>query len=185
MAGRFESLWCVANQGICATKLLAADRKLDLVRGLDRNPAHARLFGLRNPERQDAVVETRLGTAAIDLHRQGDRLGKLAGADLAAIPGRAFRLALAERIAELAANRQRVLLDRQLDIFRLRARQYGLEDQFIALIIQIDRRSEDETRQGTRTYERIVQQPVHLAPNAIKVTHRIPSLHHVDKPPCD
>src|SRR5215212_6497423 len=105
------------------------------IRGVDPNLAGLDLVGLGDPKRQHPVVERGRGLVRLKPVRKRDRAADDAASDLV---DEEIALLLLAILGILAANRERPVLDRDVDVLRLQAGQLGVDDELVGRHRNVD-----------------------------------------------
>src|SRR5689334_11273972 len=117
-------------------QLVLADLDLLLAADLHIDPAWLDLLGLGDVEPQDAVIDLSLDAIAFNSRGQGDRPLERSIAPLDAM---VIALLVLGLLAHLALDCQDVVLERDLEIFGLQARNRQLNKVAIGCLAQIKR----------------------------------------------
>ena len=107
--------------------------------GLERDFARLRLLRLRQHNPKHAVLEGRVDLIGIDRKGKRETAAVSAIAQLVDIPGCALRVLRVGHVADGAADRQRVLVNRHLDVLGAHAGDRGENDGLLIGSIHIER----------------------------------------------
>src|SRR5918992_109037 len=141
--GSWAGRRCATCSGSGGVDGLSARRVgLAIGRRADPDLAGLDLLGSRDAQPQNAVLERGLSLVRLETRREADRPAELAPADL---PDEVIALALLALLTALAVDRQRAVLDRQLDVVGLNAGQRRLDDERVGVHADVEREGRTTT----------------------------------------
>src|ERR671914_887225 len=141
----------------------------------DLDPARLALLGLRDADLEHAAVEARADRVGVDALRERQRAGEAAERALDAVVALLVGLMLG---LALAGDRERALLDLDLDVLLAHAGQIGPQDEVVAGLHEVHGRHPAPHRLAIARRRRVedgVEEPIHLVLERAELAKRLPA----------